>query len=61
VGVNMEKFDVYNIVHGNFFMKFKIKNKSDNFEWNLIAVYGAAQEDRFLQELVQICNAETSR
>jgi hypothetical protein len=57
VGVNLETINVKNIIHGNFYLTFKlIKNKSDNFEWILIAVYGAAQEeekDSFLWELVQ--------
>jgi hypothetical protein len=51
VGVNLEKFDVQNIVQGDFYLKFKLKNKADNFEWLLILVYGAAQEeekDKFL-------------
>jgi hypothetical protein len=55
--VNLEKFIVQGIVLSNFFLKFKLKNKADNFEWTLIAVYGAAQEDEkefFLQELVQL-------
>jgi hypothetical protein len=26
-------------------LKFKLKNKFDNFEWTLIVVYGAAQEE----------------
>jgi predicted cupin superfamily sugar epimerase len=61
VGVNLEKIIVQDIVLGNFFLKFKLKNKVDNFEWTLIAVYGAAQEDEkdfFLQELVQACTVE---
>jgi hypothetical protein len=58
VGVNLEKINVQNIIHDNFYLKFKlIKNKSDNFESILIAVYGAAQEeekDSFLRELVLV-------
>jgi hypothetical protein len=59
--VSLDKFTVLDVVHGNFFLKFKLKNKSDNFEWTLITVYGAAQEDEkenFLQELVQACTVE---
>jgi hypothetical protein len=62
VGVNLETINVKNIIHGNFYLTFKlIKNKSDNFEWILIAVYGAAQEeekDSFLWELVQAWSVE---
>jgi hypothetical protein len=42
-------------------LKFKLKNKTDNFEWTLIVVYGAAQEEEkesFLQELVQAVSVE---
>jgi exonuclease III len=61
VGINSEKFTIKSSVHGNFHVKFKLQNKNDNFEWILIAVYGAAQEeekDRFLRELVQTCKVE---
>jgi hypothetical protein len=62
LGMDMDKFDIQNIVHGNFYLKFKVKNKSDNFEWILIALYGTSQEEEkesFLQELVQTCNIES--
>jgi hypothetical protein len=42
VGVNLEKLLVQGIVHDNFLLKFKLKNMDNNFEWTLIAVYGAA-------------------
>jgi hypothetical protein len=61
VGLNLEKFIVQNNFHSNFSMKFKLKNKSDHFEWSLIVVYGAAQEEEkesFLRELVQTVNVE---
>jgi hypothetical protein len=45
VGVSLDKFQVQQISHGNFYLKFKLCNKGDNFEWVLIAIYGAAQED----------------
>jgi hypothetical protein len=43
--VNQDKFIVHGIVHGNFFLMFKLKNKADTSEWILIVVYGTAQED----------------
>jgi hypothetical protein len=61
VGVNLDKFQIQNIVQGNFFMKFKLKNKDNNFEWLLIVVCGVAQEvekEDFLSELVQACTIE---
>ena len=42
-------------------MKFKLKNKRDNFKWVLVAVYGATQpefKEKFLVELVQTCDKE---
>jgi hypothetical protein len=60
VGLNLEKIIVQGVVHDNF-LKFKLKNKTDSFEWTLITVYGAAQEEEkesFLQELVQACSIE---
>jgi exonuclease III len=61
VGVNSDIFQIDKIMHGNFHVKFKLKNASDNFEWVLLAVYGPAQEEsnhNFLQELTQTCNEE---
>jgi hypothetical protein len=62
LGVNKEKFEVLDIKHGNFTLKFKLRNKEDNFQWKLIAVYGAAQENEkeaFLSELVRMCGTES--
>jgi hypothetical protein len=42
VGLNQEKCEVLDIMHGNFSLKFKLSNKEDTFEWCLIVVYGAA-------------------
>ena len=41
VGVDIEKFDIANISHGDFYVKFKLINKVDKFEWVLVAIYGA--------------------
>jgi hypothetical protein len=46
LGVNAAVFDVH------------IKNKHDDFQWVLMAVYGAAQAEhkgRFLAEFVNAC------
>jgi hypothetical protein len=42
-------------------VKFRLRNRSDDFHWVLVAVYGAAQpefKEAFLTELVQACNKE---
>ena len=46
----------------SFFVKFKVRNKKDGFQWVLVSMYGAAQQqykDAFLTELVQLCTKET--
>jgi exonuclease III len=61
VGINTDKFDVLDIKYGNFILKFKLHNKADNFEWHMVAVYGAAQESEkeiFLSELARMCDTE---
>jgi hypothetical protein len=61
VGFNKDKIGVLDIHHGNFSLKFKLRNKDDNFEWSLISVYGAAQDNEkeyFLSELVRMCNTK---
>jgi hypothetical protein len=55
VGFKKDKIKVPDINHGNFSLKFKLRNKEDSFEWCLLAMYGAAQENEkeyFLSELV---------
>jgi hypothetical protein len=45
---------------GSFILK-KLCNKSDDFKWALLAVYGPAQADHkenFLAELVHMCSHE---
>jgi hypothetical protein len=42
---------------GDFHIKLHIRNKSDNFIWSLVSVYGAAQDafkPAFLRELVNL-------
>ena len=46
---------------GIFFVKIKVRNKSDAFQW-LLAVYGPAQtkpKQAFLAELAHLCLKET--
>lgn len=40
-------------------MKFKLRNKKDDFKWVWVAVYGAAQpifKEKSLTKVVQACN-----
>jgi exonuclease III len=62
-GVNVENFDIADISQGDFYIMFRLRNKIENFEWVLIAVYGAAQnefKEGFLRELVHTVSNETN-
>jgi hypothetical protein len=53
--------DVGSIDDGEFFVKFRVRDKVRDFKWVLVAVYGAAQpefKESFLTELVHSCNHE---
>jgi hypothetical protein len=61
LGVNLEGLDIGSIEKGDFFVKFRLRNRKDDFKWVLVAVYGAAQpefKESFLTELVQSCSKE---
>ena len=36
VGINLGTFDVGEIEEGEYFVRFRIRNKEDGFQWNLI-------------------------
>jgi exonuclease III len=61
-GINNASLIVTKVVSGDFCVKFHLKIKRDNFEWALVAVYGAAQDRHkpaFLAEMVRICENES--
>jgi hypothetical protein len=61
LGVNIDLLDVGTVEDGDFFVKFRVRDKKDDFKWVLLAVYGAAQpefKESFLTELVQACRGE---
>jgi hypothetical protein len=61
LGVNLQCFDIGQIEEGDYYIKFRLCNKSAGFKWALIVVYGPAQADHkenFLDELVQVCSHE---
>ena len=58
LGVRRDRFDLTLMVEGEFFVKFHLNNRVDNFKWILMAVYGPAQEvfkTTFLTKLVRTC------
>ena len=44
VGFNFSSLVVRDVTTGDRCVKFHVQNKSDGFEWNLVPVYGAAQD-----------------
>ena len=57
VGVNSTTLHVNNVSHGDRCVKIKLRAKSDGFEWSLVSVYGAAQDNQkheFLVEFARI-------
>jgi hypothetical protein len=43
LGVNLQIFYVGAIEEGGYYVKFHLCNKSDEFKWALVVVYGPAQ------------------
>ena len=61
IGVNTATLQVKNVDVGDFTVKLFLKSKNDGFEWVLVSVYGAAQDEfkpQFLSELVRLCENE---
>jgi hypothetical protein len=55
MGINSTTVQVKKCSAGNHCVNLSLRNKSDGFEWDLIPVYGAAQDEHkheFLAELV---------
>jgi hypothetical protein len=53
--------EVRSVVLGDFAVKFRVRSKVDEFQWALVAVYGAAQlelKPDFLADLVSVCGDE---
>jgi hypothetical protein len=59
LGVDLQIYDIGAIEEGYYYIKFHLCNKSDNFKWALVVVYGLAQDEHkesFLAELVNMCS-----
>jgi hypothetical protein len=57
IGVRSSTMEILDNSGGDFHIKLHIRNKSDNFIWSLVSVYGAAQDNfkpAFLRELVNL-------
>jgi hypothetical protein len=57
-GFKIARFDIHDIVIGRFYIKVALQDLKIQKKWNLVFVYGAAQEEdkeAFLVELGEIC------
>jgi hypothetical protein len=62
LGVNPAVFDIGAIDEGDFYTKFLLRNKSDDFKWALYVVYGPAHDDLknvFLAEMASVVGVES--
>jgi hypothetical protein len=61
LGVDLQMYGICAIAEGDYYVKFHICNKSNNFKWALVMVYGPAQDylkESFLAEMVNMCSHE---
>lgn len=59
VGVKMDSFDVGSFKQGEFMIQLNLWDKRMKSKWNLVVVYGAAQDEGkipFLSELSNFCS-----
>jgi hypothetical protein len=57
VGVRTNTMDLFACSDGEFYVKLHISNKSDNFTWCLVAIYGSTQDEfkpDFHREMVNL-------
>jgi hypothetical protein len=61
LGVDLQIFDIGAIEEGDFYIKFHLCSKVDEYKWALVAIYGPAQgefKESFLAALVNMCSHE---
>jgi hypothetical protein len=57
--IDLHFYDIGAIDEGEFYIKFHLCNKADNYKWALALVYGPAQSEHkewFLAKLVNTCS-----
>jgi hypothetical protein len=61
LGIHLLTFDIGEIEEGDFYIRFKVRHKEEDFRFSLIAVYGLVQAEHksyFLSEMVRVCSKE---
>lgn len=59
LGANLDKYDVGSFRKGDYLLQFNLWDKEIKKKWNLLVVYGTAQEEHkceFLAELSRFCD-----
>ena len=62
VGIKTSRFDVGSFKKGDYILQMNLWDKEIRMKWNLMIVYGAAQEEHkidFLTELSRFCDASS--
>ena len=62
LGVDLEVFDIGAIAEGDFYVKFTLRSKYDDFKFVLYTMYSLAQQQNkqaFLAEMVNTCSKES--
>jgi hypothetical protein len=62
VGINLAKYDVGSFKQGDFMIQMNLWDKVNKVKWNLLVVYGAAQEEHkfeFLSKLARFYDANS--
>jgi hypothetical protein len=62
VGIRKEFYDVGSFRQGDFMLQLNLWDKQNQVKWNLLVVYGAAQEEnkiKFLSELSPLCSSNS--
>ena len=57
MGINKSTLEIIEKQTGDYFIMLLVTNKEDNFSWNMVVLFGDAQNDgkaKFLIELVHI-------
>ena len=56
LGIRTDTMEVLDVSDGDFHIKMHIRNKSDNFIWSLVVVYGPTQEEAKMSFLCEMYN-----
>jgi hypothetical protein len=62
LGIHLLNFYMGEIEEGDFFIRFKVRHRQQDYKINLVSVYGPVQSEHkahFLSEVVRVCSKES--